>query len=537
MSDNEAAALTLAMKVASPVIPPKAANIATTTHTRSYLQSLRLHSVLLAAHTNNITLLCSFLYLLFNYVKNYYHYIKHFKELLFIADFALFVLNCGMMVAAVSYWVSFTQRHRAEIADANHSLSSSVRNGDDGDDSGSDNDNDSIANDDAPMMETDMLITSDLPLSALPLSQSQSSLSPPTLLSQSPSLLKLLPYRLFPVPLTFLFQSLSSTLLTSPYHYLTTIDGVAELLNLIGSSLFVLSSVLPLMLSTHRLLLSDINNVSENVEATVDELGYVVDGVAMLIYMIGAAMYCIIWKREHDGHTDADTDTVTNTGNPMSCSLILTSTGSIQCKWWFDASFWSNVWNIAAGICYAFSIFYGLSIRIHLAQKEHLDWGMESDEGDVSASATTSATSNISLNTITTGESFISNSSMIGAIVSNVTQMLTNSSSLAFGSLVAADDLSDLSVWQRALYGLTEQQKLMMTLGDALYTICACCTQWAERQSPAQSAATAKSGSSISPSASHSHSMLSGESASAETVSLIKSTPTIDFALSLPIKS
>ena len=47
---------------------------------------------------------------------------------------------------------------------------------------------------------------------------------------------------------------------------------------------------------------------------------------------------------------------------------------------------------------------------------------------------------------------------------------------------VAADDLSDLSEWQRALFNLRSSEKLLTSTGDLMYMICAVMMEIAERQ-------------------------------------------------------
>ena len=106
-----------------------------------------------------------------------------------------------------------------------------------------------------------------------------------------------------------------------------------------------------------------------------------------------------------------------------------------------DGALWANVWNVAGSVSYAVSVYYGLAIRIHTAQMEQLTWTVnEERQGGVVDTAP----------------------------VNNGT--------------VAADDLSDLSEWQRALFGLTFNQRMLMSAGDAMYFLCAVMMEVAARQ-------------------------------------------------------
>jgi len=210
--------------------------------------------------------------------------------------------------------------------------------------------------------------------------------------------------------------------------YVCCLDGVAESLNLCGSLFYLTSSLLPLASSS--LAFFDVGELEEGFEAELDEITYALDAMAMIFFATGSLLYLIIWKRNYRGS--------------LSCwfpPLHSLHSAPSLCS---DAELWSNIWNVAGSTFYCLSIFYGLSIRIHLAARESLNTNPSS-------------------------------------------QLLPlQRSSLNVSGWVDADDYSDLTVWQRALYGLTAQQKMMMSLGDCMYLVCAVLVEIAHRQQQQQ---------------------------------------------------
>ena len=393
----------------------------------SSLSLLRAHSLSLSSQTNHFYILASFSYLLFNLLRNYYHDHSHYQSLLFLSDAALFATNITMLLVAIAYWVSYAEMTRCEWETDRLRKAAA--------------DSEKEITEDEGESEVDALLQGEIirtPSSpTLPHSTSSSYASGGTSAMSA--------------TLSHVLRSFVLTLLLSPAFYLSGLGGIAELINVSGAFLYFLSSTFPLVPSGVALL--SLPPLHESTEAMLDELTYMLDGVAMLLYVAGALLYFHLWARSRRaaaGLTSTSLFSAHASSSSASASMPLSR---LLAELLLDGNLWAQLWNIAGSICYFFSVLYGLSIRIHTAEQEHLQWTEDasfSPETTVSSSPLSSA-----------AESASSNSTL---------------------GLIAADDLSDLTEWQRALFHLTASQRLMMSMGDLMYSICAVMTEVAERQ-------------------------------------------------------
>ena len=158
--------------------------------------------------------------------------------------------------------------------------------------------------------------------------------SPCQLPSQHPLHQSCIPLTSLTAALHHLFSAFVLTLFYSHTFYVSTLSGVTELLSLSGAFLYLLSSLFPLVLDTHIFALE------EETEATLDEVGYFIDSLAMTLYVVSSLLYLRLYYRDRAAGD----------------ALI-----------WLDGGFWSNVWNVGGSFCYLFAIGYGLSIRLYMS--------------------------------------------------------------------------------------------------------------------------------------------------------------------------
>ena len=385
--------------------------------------SLPSHSLHLLLTTHHLTVLSSLSYLLFNFLRSFYHQHSHWPGWMWVADVALFATNVVMMGGGVSYWVAYVERKRWDWEVGGREGGRGGREG-----KGMDKAGEGEEGEQAGLLPHVAVGTDSPPSpsssSSSPSSSSSSSPSPspsphsPSL-PTSPSPPHPLPlFSPFPSPLVWSIFFLS--LFHSSTFYLRSLPGLAELLNLTGTLLYLLSSLIPLTLSS--ITFFHLSPLTEATEATLDELQYALDALAMTLYTVGSLLYMHLW------HAHA------RDGGKKGVGGAEGGWRGVVWRYVWDTALWANVWNVAGCVCYAVSVYYGLAIRVHTADMERIRGGVG-----------------------LAGE---------GGVVSS--------------GVLAADDLRDLSEWQRALYGLTLQQKALMSMGDLLYVACALMTQRGE---------------------------------------------------------
>ena len=391
------------------------------------------HSLYLLTTTHQLTVLSSVSYLAFNFLRSFYHQRVHWAGWMWVADVSLFGTNVVMMGCGVRYWVAYAERARWDWE------MGKGRGKDEGRVVGRGT---SVA-DGNPRGETEeeqaeLLLhataSSDSPLSPSSVDSSFSPSPSSTSSSTSETLPFSTPSTSSPPP----FSSLASrslvwsmfflTMCHSSTFYLASLPGAAEVLNLVGTLLYLLSSLIPLTLSSINFF--HLPPLTEPVEAALDELQYALDALAMTLYVVGSLLYLHLWRRAHAALTP-----MPRGGMGVGVGAVGRGVGGMVVGYLLDTELWANVWNVAGSVCYAVSVYYGLAIRVHAAEMERMrGGGREGMEGVVSE------------------------------------------------GVVAADDLSDLSEWQRALYGLTLNQKVLMSMGDLVYMISALLTARSEGQ-------------------------------------------------------
>ena len=384
------------------------------------LRLLAAHSTYLASVSTHASMLSSFLYLVLNLLKASYHSYRHSVHVVVWCDVLLVGVNLLGVGCAMGYWCSYAERRRylwewdrrrtgkvlEESAEVEGEVGAERLKG---------HAYEQVDEDDIDITEGEVQTL---------LMQHSSLTSNEPLLSSTAADPVQYPSELYPLSnasaaLQHLVSAFTLTLFYSQTFYVSTIDGFTELLSLSGAFLYLLSSLFPLVLDTHIFALQ------EETEASLDELGYVVDSLAMTLFVVSSLLYLRLYYRDR-----------------LAGDALV----------WLDGNFWSNVWNVGGSFCYLFAIIYGLHIRLYMS----------------SVLPPTEPTASLLPQPTTMGVGL--DGSVLGF----------NGS--AVDDTVAADDLSDLSEWQRALFGLRTGEKLMTSTGDLMYMLCAVMMEIAERQ-------------------------------------------------------
>ena len=374
-------------------------------------------------------MLSSFLYLVLNLLKSSYHSYRHSVHVVVWCDVLLVCVNLLGVGCAIGYWCSYAERRRYEW-ELEQRRTGKVLELDAAGSVEGEADGYRKGQAEEYMDEEDIDITEAEAQSLLkqytPASDEAPSIALPT-----PTTAELYPFGNLSSAMQHLFSAFLLTLFFSHTFYVANIDGVTELLSLSGAFLYFVSSLFPLMLDTHIFALQ------EETEASLDELGYVVDSLAMALFVVSSLLYLLLYARDRTVR---------------------------DARLWLDGGFWSNVWNVGGSLCYLFAIAYGLSIRLHMSA--------ELPPPPAPPASMQAAT--------------------MGVGLGDALGLGLNSSLV--DDTVAADDLSDLSEWQRALFGLRSGEKLMTSTGDLMYMMCAVMMEIAERQSRRRRARKANHG-------------------------------------------
>ena len=377
----------------------------------STLRLLAAHSTYLASMSTHMSMLASFLYLVLNLLKASYHSYRHSVHVVVWCDVLLVGVNLLGVGCAMGYWCSYAERRRYEWEWERRRTGKVM----DADGVEGQVDGDGFKGQTQEDMDEDDLDITEGEVQSLLMQHSPTTDEALSAAESAPLPTELYPLSNLSAALHHLFSAFTLTLFFSHTFYVSTLSGVTELLSLIGAFLYLLSSLFPLVLDTH------IFSLQEETEATLDEFGYVIDSLAMTIYVISSLLYLRLYYRDR----------------AVGDALV-----------WLDGGFWSNVWNVGGSFCYLFAIGYGLSIRLYM-------------------SSVLPPTPASSMQPATMGLGLDGGMGMNGSMVDGT---------------VAADDLSDLSEWQRALFGLRSGEKLMTSTGDLMYMMCAVMMEIAERQ-------------------------------------------------------
>ena len=388
------------------------------------LRLLAAHSTYLGTISTHISMLSSFLYLVLNLLKSSYHSYRHNVHVVVWCDVLLVGVNVMGVGCAMGYWCSYAERRRYEWEwdrrrtgkvgglDGAAGVEGEVVGASEG--WKGHEDEEAVGDDDFDITEGEvqgLLMQHSTIADEAPFPTSSAAAE------AAPTRTALYPLSNFSAAVQHLFSAFTLTLFYSHTFYVSTLDGLTELLALSGAFLYLLSSLFPLVLDTHALALQ------EETEATLDEIGYGVDSLAMTLYVVSSLLYLWLYYRDR----------------PVRDTLV-----------WLDGGFWSNVWNVGGSFCYLFAIMYGLSIRLYMssvlppsptASQQPSSIGVGADGG-----------------------------------------LLMGLNGTMMDGTVEADDLSDLSEWQRALFGLRSGEKLMTSTGDLMYMMCALMMEIADRQ-------------------------------------------------------
>ena len=252
----------------------------------SYIHTLRA--------ANRLSLFSSILFLIINFFRAFYEDRLHRRELVYICDVLLCVLNILFLFCAGLYWLAYAQqRINGTIKDSNNIYNNNGLNEHFADFSNN-NTNNNINN---------------------------------TSYNSSR-------YKSY-------FWWYFSTFRNK--FYLSPIEGFAEFLNVFGCLLYLFSSFFPLF--TYL-------SLSEVAEAHLDQITYILDCFAMLVFLVDSYYYMKVWLKNYE-------QDLTNRINRTQMNL---NNFYQHCSG--DAYFYGNLINIIACFCYFISVTYGLYIRL-----------------------------------------------------------------------------------------------------------------------------------------------------------------------------